>query len=195
MCILVGKSVNFQRVVMGNSMFLTLLGFCSFFAELTLLHLLRYSRTISVLAATLLKSSRDLIQILILFFVAFIAYCGFFYLMYGPQLADFGSLLDTMSTMLTASLASFDFYAATSVGGSLAGLLLLSYVLLMALLIINLLVVILCDFMAAMQADREQFKDAEVIDYLQDSVMALVKKNKPKTEEKTGKTCLIFVGW
>ena len=55
--------MNFIRLSHANSIFVDLLALCGFLAQISLLHILRYNKTISILAATLSKSFSDVVNI------------------------------------------------------------------------------------------------------------------------------------
>lgn len=143
-----------------------LMGFCAFLLQLRLLYVLRYIKMIATLSNTLTRSATKLLSVGFIFIVVFLAFCTLLYGLYGTLAAEYGSFVQTAKTMVILAVGydGFeDFIVHTGRFGIFVSLL---YSMTILFIVTNLFVVILLDFLDAMQKDREIHKDNEVIDYI-----------------------------
>ena len=179
-----GKSINFQLLSLSNTIFFNLMSIVAFLMILRLLSILRYNRTISIMALTIKKSSEDLLSMTIAFWIFFIAFCVLCYDTFGSSLEQYSSIQATMCSLSEAFLGKFDFYHVTSAKGEFGGFILIAYLLVMMLIIMNFFISLLNEFLAAVQGDPESMpKDHEVIDYCMEILSTIFSTQKEKKDQ------------
>ena len=125
-----GKFVNFMRLTVANNIFVDLLSLVGFLTQLSLLHILRYSKTISILATTLSKSFKDVTNSLLSMAIITTAFVSFMYTMYGPFLYDYSTVMRVYTALFSGSMGKFDFYVIIETMGLLGSAVLLLFLLL-----------------------------------------------------------------
>ena len=78
--------------------------------NLKFLRLLRFNRKISVLSATIKASSIKLGSFMVMFLVVFLAYCFLVFLVFGPVLEDYRTIIRCMISMMSMVLGNFEFF-------------------------------------------------------------------------------------
>lgn len=180
--------VSFNLVSQAHAWFMELLGICTFCLELRLLFALRYMRMIKTLAVTMFKSKWNMVSVGMVFLPLLIAFTSLYYLMFGSTLGDYRSFMKSASnlTVFTIDYRGHNknfknngdaFIDASSV----------LYALLVTLIVFNLFVSILNEFLMAIRRDKETFVDNEVIDYM----IGLLHNILPG---KSGNICYVAIG-
>ena len=98
-----------MRLSIADNYFILLLGMAAFLTQLGLLHILRYSKTISILGATLKNSASDVANVLVCIAVLMTGFAGFMHVLYGPHMYDYRSVLATFAAMFSGFLGNFDY--------------------------------------------------------------------------------------
>ena len=171
-----------------NTLFLNLLGITAFLAQMQMLHLLRYSKTIAIFGRTLQEASTDLISVAQCFLLVFLAFCSLFYISVGPLMPEYSSFRASMAALTSAFLGKFDFHRMMSSGGEFGAFMLYLYLVTMVFFIVNIFLVILGEFLSAVSQEAPP-KDHEVIDHMVDifkGFMSGSKKNKEKEVKEKG---------
>ena len=177
--------MNFIRLSNANSIFVDLLALCGFLAQISLLHILRYNKTISILAATLSKSFSDVVNILLCIAIVTSAFVSFMYIVYGPHLFDYSTVMRAYTALFSGSMGKFDFYVVIDAMGLLGSLVLLIFLLLMMYIYLNFFVTILSEYMSALREDPKAVpKDHEVIEYLLSIVYLFFNPKKREEQHK-----------
>ena len=89
--------------------FVLLMGLAAFFTQLAILNILRYNKTIAVLATTLKKSAVGVASSLFCCLIVMTAFGSYMHLEYGPHLLEYSSMLRTYSAQLTTFMGVFDY--------------------------------------------------------------------------------------
>ena len=180
-----GKSINFMRLSIADNYFILLLGMAAFLTQLGLLHILRYSKTISILGATLKNSASDVANVLVCIAVLMTGFAGFMHVLYGPHMYDYRSVLATFAAMFSGFLGNFDYQGVTDATGILGGIMLLAYLMVMMNVYLNFFISILSEYMSALRSDPNAVpKDHEVIAYMMTLLESAVGSEKNEDREK-----------
>ena len=168
-----GKLVNFQNVYMYNDYYLTFLSLVVFLTQLQLLFVLRYSRTICALSTVLSRSANSLLHFAVFSGLVFLTFtlCGA--LLFENQV-NYSTFLNTCQSHVSALLGRFEFTYLVAMYGQLAGLYLLIYVFIMYLLMLNMFISILDDFMGEMADKLPSNADYKVMEFFLQTVKGLV---------------------
>ena len=159
-------------------MYLVIIGIVVFFTQCRLLHLLRYNKTIAILGHTLAKSSTTMLGFGLIATILFYAFASGTSVMYN-QIQSYSTMYQTMQTLIVAFLGKFDFSQLVDYYGTFAGYYLLTYLLVMIVLISNVFVSILNEFLNTVGNSRSlEKKDHEVIDHFFNKIKSLVSENK-----------------
>ena len=89
----------------------------------------------------------------------YVAYSVVGTVLFGAVMVDFRDVSSTFTTLFTASLGKFDFYKWTLVGGTVAQLYFISFVVVNVIMLLNLFVAILSSAMITMQNDFMQSEE------------------------------------
>ena len=188
MCRISGETVNFVRLANADNLFILLLGFAAFFVQISLLHILRYSKTISILGATLRNSANDVLNVLICIAALMTAFAAFMHVLYGPHLLDYSTMFATYAAMFGGFLGNFDYHGVTEATGLLGGIMLIAYLLVMMNVYLNFFISILSEYMSALRGDPAAVpKDHEVIQYMMKMLESVVSSEKTDSEERRKK--------
>ena len=169
-----------------NNYFLLFLGFTAFLAEMKMLHLLRYSQTISVLGKALSDGAADLMNVGFCMALLLLSFAVFCFLMFGQKIEDYSSISTSASTLAIASIGKFDFSAVYYASGTFGQTVLLVYLISMMIIVVNIFISVICDLLAAV-AEQDPPKDHEVITHLMHSIAAIVSGQNNNEKNKTHK--------
>ena len=163
----VDDSINFTRVASANRAYIVLISLSVFIIQLGTLNLLRYNRTIAVLAATLKASAKDLANVGICLFVLVMGFTAFATIYYGTLVYEYRSFVNTFTTLVSAFIGKFEYTSVRNATNWFGGLMLILYLLILLYFMMNLFITVLNDFLAAIQNDPEACPEVhEVITHL-----------------------------
>lgn len=175
--------VSFSRMSQIHILFIDLLGACAFCLELRLLFALRYARMIKTLAMTFFKSKFKMFGVGLVFIPLLMSFASLSYLMYGSEKYYYNSFPKTAGNY-TVFVIDFRGHSkqskSSSIGLNDAAIVL--YSLILTLIVMNLFVSILNDFLRAIRKDKDTFRDNEVIDYIIELILSLLPKSKQKVK-------------
>ncbi len=174
--------VSFQRVAIPNTHFLMLLGVVTFLVQMELLHVLRYSKFISIMSVTLANSSSDLLSMFLCAVLIILAYGCSGSLLFGHSLREYSDIKQTVYTLTSAFLGKYNYMAIKTVGHTLGSVYLMSYLLVTVYLIMSVFITLLNYFLEAISNDKSKWpKDHLVFDHFISSVKSFVLD---KTDDK-----------
>ena len=155
--------------------------------ELRLLHILRYSRTISVFGTVITSSAVDLINVAICFGIIFFAFLSVFYIQFGHIMHAYRSVFASIFTMYTGFLGDFDFQIMKDSGGYLGVVMFLLYLLVSIYFWVNVIIAVINEYISEIQGNEDlQPKDHEVLDHLFSGFNS-------KEPRKTGKVNTLYI--
>ena len=178
------ETVSFQHVTLGDQIFLSLFGLVIFLLTLGFLNILRFNWTIAVLGQVLAASVKDLVLMSLNVFIIVMAFASMGHTLFGPYLSSYKDLADTLTTLSTNFLGSFNYQEISENTGNAGKLFLLCYLITMIFIVINLFITMLCTFLDAVRSDTSGVpKDHEVVDHLLDMVQGFVVQEKSDKEK------------
>ena len=139
---------------------------CAFIVQLGMLHVLRYSRTIAVMSATI-DLAKGRLGALGFFCCAYIlAFASILTLMYGSLMTDYRTLASSFGR-LAIRYMHMDYTETRETCGLFGALLLLVYCITMMFVLINIIITLINDALAALKEDESIVPpDHEVIQYM-----------------------------
>ena len=154
------------------------MGLVTFLTQCQLMHVLRYNTTIAILGNTLLQSGPTLLSFSLVSAILMAAYGSAATLLYS-QLPDYSSLGKVIQTLFQAFVGKFNLTAVFDFYGSGAAWFLLSYLLLMMIIVANLFIAVLNEFLDAVREDGVTGqKDHEVVEHFIDTLKTFIAFNK-----------------
>ena len=184
-----GDTVNFQRVVLADRLFMIFLGLATFIIFMQFLSILRYNHTIAMLNTTLTSSASDLFAMGLVVVIVLAAFMSCAHLSFGAKMLEYSSIKNTILSLTSSFLGKFDFDDISSTAGFGGRIFLLIYLLTMILIFVNLFITLLCNFMDVVRQDDSVIpKDHEVVDYMLDSFKALVVSNDDESNQDDNKS-------
>ena len=174
------KTISFQELASAHMIYKSLMSIATFLVTLGLLHILRYNRTISILAGTL-SDAKGRLGAFGLFCLAFVfAFAALTHCLFGAEIFDFRSL-GTAYIRLAVRHMDIGYKEVREAGGVIGVLIMLVFVLTTMTVILNVAVTLINDALSALQADDSRVtSDSEVIQYM----FSLLHSSKPKVASK-----------
>ena len=180
-----GKLVSFNPVIYYNNIYLIIMGIVAFLTQCQLLHLLRYNKTIAVLGRTLANSASDMLGFGFIFFIIFLAFTiGTNQLFF--ELYEYSTMAICFGTQLSGVLGGFSLTDVVANYGMIGVTFILIYLLIMAILTIDIFVSLLHNFLGNAKKDRSiKTNDFKVVDHLLDTMKSFIIRNRERTESGT----------
>ena len=127
----------------------------------------RYSRTISALANTILEARGDLLNLTLMAFAGLLGFGAIGTVIYGPAIDIYRTLPYSVMNLVVSIMGKFDFMEHTQTGGLPAQVFLLIYLLCGMVLLLDIFITLLNEFLSAVKSSGDNANpDEEVIDYL-----------------------------
>ena len=143
----------------------TLMSIATFLVTLGLLHILRYNRTISILAATI-QQAKGRLGAFGLFCGAFLlAFAGLTHLWMGAKMADFRAMYPAM-TRLAMRHMDMDYEETREAVGVFGAVVLLVFCFTTLVIILNVVITLINDALENLQFSKNKSRDHEVVEYL-----------------------------
>ena len=183
---LIGSTVNFQRVTFSNNMYLCFLGFIVFLEILQFLNILRYNKTLSELITVFSRGRGQMFSMTIITFIWVLSYGAMGHNLFGHVIKYYSTLAASLGTLTSALLAGFDFEPVEEIAGVWGRLYLMGYLLTMIVVIMDIYVSLINEFLAETMGDEDSIeKDYEVLDYLMESIQSLITGKQHRAEQPT----------
>lgn len=121
----------------------------------------------SMLAATLQNSAREMSAFSLVFVIVIFAFVAFGYFLFGSNVSGFKGVMQGFQTLLTFSLGSFDFDAVTSNYRVLGPIYFFFFFLFVTFVLMNMFVTILNEAFTKVQSDvRRQKNQYEIVSFV-----------------------------
>ena len=169
------KTISFQELSSANSIYFNLMAFSAFIITLSLLHILKYSQSISVMASTV-RHSGGRLGAYGIFLVAFVlSFASVAHLLFGSTLYDYQSLW-TSFVRLAIYHNDMDYENARDTAGIWGALVMLVYTTITLIVLLNFFITFINDSLAAIQEEKRQNVDED--DFTQHILSKFAKKPK-----------------
>ena len=163
--------INLQYITTCDALFTMFLAFCSAFATLRFIKLLRFIKRIIIFFEAFKKSLNELASFGLIFLIIWMSFVQVFYFMLNSESIQFSTLINSMATCFQIILGKFDsrtFYNSESL---LAPYLFVAYNVFVVFVMVNLLVSILVDYLELeLQNESLDREDPEMWNYLKASI-------------------------
>ena len=138
-----------------------------------------------MLAQVLVVSVKDLISMSLIVCIVLMAFASMGHKLFGPYVHSYKDITDTITTLSTNFLGSFDYDEISGSAGNAGRWFLLFYLITMIFIMINLFITLLCSFLDAVRSDTSVVpKDHEVADHFLSMVRGFIvpEEENDKTE-------------
>ena len=172
-------TVSFQELLIASNVYKTLMSFATFLVTLGLLHILRYNRTIAIMAATLTGYGSQLASFGVYFLIILSAFASLTHCCFGARLYDFRNLWSTL-TRLAIRHMHMEYEETREEAGVFGAVVMLVFCFFTLVVLINMVVTIINDALTALKTSgKETSRDHEVINYMF-SLLTFNKEAPPK---------------
>ena len=152
---------------MWDEVFQIMLAFVIFSSIIKLIHILRFNRRMSMLAATLQHSAKEMSAFSVVFIIVVFAFVSSGFFLFGSNVAGFRGILQGTETLLTFSLGSFEFDKITSTYRVLGPIYFFVFFLFVSFVLMNMFVTILNEAFAKVHSDvLNQHNEYEIVQFV-----------------------------
>ncbi|KAK3091662.1 hypothetical protein FSP39_021645 [Pinctada imbricata] len=161
------KFYDFQKVALWDETFNFILAFTIFIAILKLVHILRFNRKMSMMAGILRNAAKELSAFVIVFVLFILAYAAWGYIMFGPKMASYRSMIDAIETLLNFSLGSFDYLALENANRIFGPIFFFAFFFTIMFILLNIFVTILNESISTVKDDvSKQTNEYELVAFI-----------------------------
>ncbi|XP_041362676.1 uncharacterized protein LOC121378529 [Gigantopelta aegis] len=161
------KFHNFQRLALWEELFSYLLAMVMFTSILKMIHLLRFNKRITVLAATFRMAAHELRAFSVIFIVFLMAFASASYTAFGRQVQGYRSLLHTLESLLSFALGEYQYQELYRVNRIVGPVFFIAYIIFIILILINIFVAILNDSFAVVRLNITKIpNDYEIVRFI-----------------------------
>ncbi|CAG2119886.1 unnamed protein product, partial [Medioppia subpectinata] len=166
--------VKLQYVTTIDEMFGYIIAFTTFVAILKFIRILRFNKRMGILYSTLAQCSKDLKSFCIVFCTVFFAFVQMFYLLFGLQMSDFSSFVNSAETTFGMVTGKFDFDAICRASPLLGPLAFFMFVFVAAIVLINIFLTLIISAFETVKHDvMKQNNDYEIMDFMAKKVKGM----------------------
>ncbi|XP_077991802.1 polycystin-1-like protein 2 [Glandiceps talaboti] len=158
--------LNLQRMAIWDEIYLHILAVVIFISFFEFIDMLRFSRTISLLAKTFRHASKDYICFAIIFFIILMAYSQLAYVALGSNLEAFKSMLATFETLISLRLGMFDYDGLENANRILGPLVLITFIIVMFSVLATMFIAIMIRHFHVIKAESNGDDGYEIVDFL-----------------------------
>ena len=120
-----------------------------------------------MLAGTLRNAAKELSAFIVVFVLFVLAYAMWGYVMFGPKMASYRSMIDSMETLLNFALGSFDYVALESSNNLFGPIFFFAYFFTVMFLLLNIFVTILNESISKVKEDTsKQANEYEIVSFI-----------------------------
>lgn len=149
--------INFQTANYLNQMLLMCLGLCCFLASFKILKFVRFSRTIDILSNTFAMCFREMLFFILIYLIIFFAFTQMMYLIACDRNSQFQSFAVSVMTGFLMIIGKFNVDSFTRDVGSIVGCIIYSsFVITMAMILLNMFISIFTDNFTRIRADSKK---------------------------------------
>ena len=164
--------INFQYVDMWHQLLLAMAGFLVFFSTLKFIKILRFNKKIGLISSTLKHASAQLSAFAFCFLTIFLAFVGFFFLVFSSQLTEFMTVISSLQMCFEMLVGKFSFSDMVKSSPVLGPLFFFIYIIVVFCILVNMFVIILNKSFAIVREDiSKQSNEYEIIDFMVSSFL------------------------
>ncbi|XP_057314432.1 polycystin-2-like isoform X2 [Hydractinia symbiolongicarpus] len=175
---------NFEVLGYWQEQFNDFVAVAVFFAWIKVFKYISFNKTMTQLQSTLARCAKDIAGFAVMFFIIFLAYAQWGYLIFGTQVKDFSTYLDSVFTLFRIILGDFDFHAIEDANRILGPIFFITYVFFVFFVLINMFLAIINDTYAEVKSDlAQQESEFEIGDYFKKGYDKMMSKLSFKREK------------
>merc|ERR1719428_2644427 len=133
--------------------FNNLVAIAVFFAWIKVFKYISFKKTMTQLQNTLASCTKDIAGFAVMFFIIFLAYAQWGYLIFGTQVQDFSTYMDSIFTLFRIILGDFNFKEIEDANRILGPIFFITYVFFVFFVLINMFLAIINDTYAEVKED------------------------------------------
>jgi len=175
---------NFEVLGHWQELYNDFVAVAVFFAWIKIFKYISFNKTMTQLQSTLARCAKDIAGFAVMFFIIFLAYAQWGYLIFGTQVKDFSTYLDSIFTLFRIILGDFDFRAIEDANRVLGPIFFITYVFFVFFVLINMFLAIINDTYAEVKSDlAQQESEFEIGDYFKKGYDKMMSKLSFKREK------------
>jgi len=175
---------NFEVLGYWQMQFNNLVAIAVFFAWIKVFKYISFNKTMTQLQNTLASCAKDIAGFAVMFFIIFLAYAQWGYLIFGTQVQDFSTYVDSIFTLFRIILGDFNFKEIEDANRILGPIFFITYVFFVFFVLINMFLAIINDTYAEVKADLESKEsEFEIGDYFKKGYDKMMNKLSFKREK------------
>lgn len=152
---------------MWDEIFGYILAFTIYIYIIKLLHMFRFNRRMSMLAGVIRYSAGELTSFSFALTIFILGYAIWGYLMFGPNLASYKSMMDAIETLISFALGKYDYRSLGESNRVFGPLFFFAFFFTVMFLLINIFVAILNESIAAIKKDvSKQSNEYEIVSFM-----------------------------
>jgi len=184
--------VNFVTISIWDELFGFMLATVVFTSTIKFIKMLRFNKRMSMLGDTIKLASKDLKCFAISFFIYFFSFAMMAYVIFGKDLADYGSFAATIESLFSFALGSFDFEALRGSNRQIGPVFFFMFVTIVQIGLLGMFLTIIDLAFATVKANSELLSNEyEIVDFMVGKLKAVFgwgggddKKKKKEEEEE-----------
>ena len=161
------KFFNFEKVALWDEIFGYVMGFTVFCSIIKLINMFRFNRKMSMIAGTLKSSMKDLSAFSVVFIMFLLGFAIWGYMMFGPNMASYRNVLQSLETLLAFALGDYDYVTLVTTNRIFGPIYFFSFFFSINFLLLNIFVTILNESIAAVKSDvSKQNNEYEIVNFI-----------------------------
>jgi len=175
---------NFEVLGFWQQQFNDFVAIAVFFAWIKVFKYISFNKTMTQLQSTLARCAKDIAGFAVMFFIIFLAYAQWGYLIFGTQVKDFSTYMDSVYTLFRIILGDFNFREIQDANRILGPIFFITYVFFVFFVLINMFLAIINDTYAEVKSDlAQQESEFEIGDYFKRGYDKMMSKLSFKREK------------
>lgn len=175
---------NFDVLGYWQEQFNDFVAIAVFCAWIKVFKYISFNKTMTQLQSTLARCAKDIAGFAVMFFIIFLAYAQWGYLIFGTQVRDFSTYLDSIFTLFRIILGDFNFREIEDANRYLGPIFFITYVFFVFFVLINMFLAIINDTYAEVKSDLAQQENEFAIgDYFKKGYDKMMSKLSFKREK------------
>ncbi|GFN78424.1 polycystin-2, partial [Plakobranchus ocellatus] len=162
-----GSYANFVALGFWEMRFNNIVAITVFFAWVKVFKYISFNKTMTQLSTTLSRCAKDLLGFFIMFFIVFLAFTQLGYLLFGTQVNDFSTFMNSFFTLFRIVLGDFDFHQLEQANRILGPIFFMLFVFFVFFVLINMFLAIINDTYSEVKSDMAKQTDVFIMaDYI-----------------------------
>ncbi|GFR73829.1 polycystic kidney disease 2-like 1 protein [Elysia marginata] len=158
---------NFESLGFWEMRFNNMVAITVFFAWVKVFKYISFNKTMTQLSTTLSRCAKDLLGFFIMFFIVFLAFTQLGYLLFGTQVNDFSTFMNSFFTLFRIVLGDFDFHQLEQANRILGPIFFMLFVFFVFFVLINMFLAIINDTYSEVKSDMAKQTDVFIMsDYI-----------------------------